>query len=83
MKRFISTVLATFLTLSAVSANAAAVAAADAGMVQTATFAGELAAFDQAFLKAVHLTDIGSSNILWVLGGGLVALSLVARRRSR
>lgn len=83
MKSLISAVLVTCLTLGTAVANAASVAAADAGMVQTATFAGGLAGIDKAFLKAAQMVDLGgSSNVLWVLGGGLVALSLVARRKS-
>lgn len=76
-----------FSCLSVASANtqaaaAATVAAADAGIVKTATFAGELAVIDKAVFQPGQVIDLGGANIFWVLGGGLVALSLVARRIS-
>ena len=71
-----------WLGLMATGVQAATVAAADAGIVQTATFAGELAVIDKAMFQAGQMIDFGGANIFWVLGGGLIALSLVARRIS-
>lgn len=82
MKHLVSAVIFSCLGLAAAGVQAATVAAADAGLVQTATFAGELAVLDKAIFQGGQTLDFGGANIFWVLGGGLVALSLVARRIS-
>lgn len=82
VKHLVSAVIFSCLGLAAAGVQAATVAAADAGLVQTATFAGELGVLDKAIFQGGQMIDFGGANIFWVLGGGLVALSLVARRIS-
>jgi len=83
VKNLISVSVSFFLGLGACAVHAATVAAADAGMVQTAKLAGEIANIDKDIFQVSQTFDFGGANIFWVLGGGLVALSLVARRISR
>ena len=78
-----SVIISTCLALGAGAANAASVVAADAAVVHSATFASELAVIDKTVFQAGQMVDFSGTSIFWVLGGGLVALSLVARRISR
>lgn len=82
MKGLIAVLILSWLGFGVTAAQAATVAAADAGVVQ-ATLTGELAVIDKAIFQAGgSMIDFRKTNIFWVLGGGLVALSLVARRIS-
>ncbi len=47
-----------------------------------ATQESQLLGIDAVIRKAAQTLDIGGTNIFAVLGGGLVAVSLLARRKS-
>ncbi|MGD8671986.1 MAG: hypothetical protein PVF07_02220 [Thiogranum sp.] len=49
---------------------------------KTAVLAGEPVPLEAAIFKAGGILNRRGANIFWVLGGGLVAVSLLARRIS-
>lgn len=74
MKNLVSTVIVSMLYLGSVLRPATAVAA-----VEVTASGSQAVAMEQVGLHQV--TELGGAHALWVLGGGLVAVSLVARRR--
>ena len=52
------------------------------GAAKTAALASPLAEIKPAIFSAGDILDLNGATIFWVLGGGLVAVSLLARRVS-
>jgi len=52
------------------------------GAPKTAALTSPLAEIKPAIFSAGDILDLHGANIFWVLGGGLVAVSLLARRVS-
>ncbi len=80
VKKLVTVVVSSFLALTTA---AAAAAPANTGVPQTVEVTGgKFAGIDSAMLKIGQLIDFGGTHIFWVLGIGLIAFSLVARRVS-
>jgi hypothetical protein len=81
VKNLVSAAVVAILILGSFSA-AASVPEVDALAVKITGVGVERTNIEEAAFGAVRIIDLGGTNILWVLGGGLVAVSLVARRVS-
>jgi hypothetical protein len=81
VKNLVSAAVVAILILSSFSVAASA-PETEALAVKITGVGGEQARIEEAAFGAVRIIDLGGTNILWVLGGGLVAVSLVARRVS-
>ncbi len=80
MKNLVTVAVTAFLTLI----NAAAVAApANTGVLETVNLSGgKFSGLEAVIFEIGQLADFGGTTIFWVLGIGLIAFSLVARRVS-
>ena len=81
MKNLVSAAVLSLLLLGSVPVSASALNA-DMSVAKTAVFVGEPARLEAAIFKAGGILKLRDGNIFWVLGGGLVAVSLLARRIS-
>lgn len=81
MKNLVSAAVLSLLLLGSVPVSASALNA-KMSVAKTAVLASEPARIEAAMFKAGGILDLRGANIFWVLGGGLVAVSLLARRIS-
>jgi hypothetical protein len=81
VKNILSGMVLSILLLGAGSVSAATLES-QAVAVRPATQYSQLIGIDSVTRKAGQALDIGGTHIFAVLGGGLIAVSLVARRRS-
>ncbi len=81
MKNFVTVISGVCLGMASAGAYAAT-AAAETGAAHAKFGIGGLAAINSALVQIGQMINFGGANIFWVLGGGLVGLSLVARRTS-
>lgn len=81
MKNILSAAVLSLLLLGSAPISASALKA-DVSGPKTAVLAGEAARREAAIFQAGGILNLRGANIFWVLGGGLVAVSLLARRIS-
>lgn len=81
MKKLVSAAILSILVLGSTMAGATAVENS-VGAVKTSALTGPLAEIKPAIFSAGDILELHGANIFWVLGGGLVAVSLLARRVS-
>jgi hypothetical protein len=82
VKKLVSAAIFSVLVMGPAVASAAAKEADQLGAVKTSALSGPLAEIKPAIFSAGKILDMQGVNIFWVLGGGLVAVSLLARRIS-
>jgi len=81
MKNLVSVAVVFMLVLGS-TPTAVAALEADAAVARTSALEVERMGLDQETFRTGWKADHEGTGILWVLGGGLVAVSVVARRMS-
>jgi hypothetical protein len=81
VKNIVSAAVLSLLLLGSATVSASALKA-DMSVAKTAVLAGEPVRLEAAIFRAGGILNRPGANIFWVLGGGLVAVSLLARRIS-
>ena len=81
MKNLVSITVVFMLVLGS-TPTAVAALEADAAVARTSALEVERMGLDQETFRTGWKADHEGTGILWVLGGGLVAVSVVARRMS-
>jgi hypothetical protein len=81
VKNLVSGAVLSLLLLGSVPVSASTLNA-DMSVAKTAVLVSEPARLEAAIFKAGGIFNLRGANIFWVLGGGLVAVSLLARRIS-
>jgi hypothetical protein len=76
----LATAITAFILVLGSASSAASALKADAAAVKIAAVSSELSAVEKAAFQAGWITGLEDTNVFWVLGGGLVAAGLVARR---
>jgi hypothetical protein len=81
VNKLVSAVVMSVLLLGAGSGHAAT-RESKAAAVESVTQPGKVVGVGSVLRKAGQTLDIGGTHIFAVLGGGLIAVSLLARRKS-
>lgn len=81
MKNLVSGAVLSLLLLGSMPVSASTLNA-DMSVAKTAVLVSEPARLEAPIFKAGGILNLRGANIFWVLGGGLVAVSLLARRIS-
>jgi hypothetical protein len=81
VKNLVSGAVLSLLLLGSMPVSASTLNA-DMSVAKTAVLVSEPARPEAPIFKAGGILNLRGANIFWVLGGGLVAVSLLARRIS-